>query len=398
MIVLSAPWRSSAPQDGAGLNALPRTPEPDADSPADTIKTLTARLSSLVQEIDELGHASAALRTQNAELHSKTELIEARVVDRLQTELKRNQTAQEELAAKLNQALERMEGTNQTLYATEPRLTELDYSIYADPSERWHWVEALESQFADGGFAVAHDAEKPRYTIPQNATLVNSTTMTALVGRVPVENRVTDPLPFKVVTGADNLAANGLTIDGLGGSIWSGFVVGDWALACVSGTLTSVTFVFEDGRIRTLGQNNQAGERIGWISDAQGVPCIPGERKTNVRSWLLAQLGVSATASMAEALANSHTTVQQSPMGLKEAFVSGDIREFVAGKSAASTGRSLAEWLTTRASQEFDAIFVPTDQNVAIHVDRPLHIDYEPAGRKLNYAEGEDIETALVVD
>ena len=184
----------------------------------------------------------------------------------------------------------------------------------------------------------------------------------------------------------------------LEGSIWSGFVVGDWALACVTGTLTSVTFVFEDGRIRTLGQNNHGGERIGWISDERGVPCINGERKTNVRSWLLAQLGVNASRSAAESLANANTTVQQNPIGIKEAFISGEIREFVMGKSIASTGNSLADWLTSRASQEFDAIFVPTDQSVAIHVDRPLHIDYEQEGRSLSYAKELESSSTLAVD
>jgi hypothetical protein len=48
-------------------------------------------------------------------------------------------------------------------------------------------------------------------TVPRNATLIGATAMTALVGRVPVQGQVRDPMPFKVITGADNLAANGLT-------------------------------------------------------------------------------------------------------------------------------------------------------------------------------------------
>ena len=387
MIVMSAPWKSDPTNRGTTLTDVPNTPAPDADSPADTIKTLTATMSSLVQEIDDLAKSNETLRNENEELRAKTDLIEVRITERLRTELRSHQTAQEELSAELSRMMSRMDGTGEPSGYEAVESGFLGYEPFAQPRDTWHWVESMESEFGSGEIVNENPIDSPRYTIPQNATLVNSTTMTALIGRVPVENRITDPLPFKVVTGADNLAANGLTIDGLEGSIWSGFVVGDWALACVTGTLTSVTFVFDDGRIRTIGQNNHGGERIGWISDERGVPCIAGERKTNVRSWLLAQLGVNASRSAAESLANANTTVQQNPLGIKEAFISGEIREFVMGKSLSSTGNSLADWLTSRASQEFDAIFVPTDQAVAIHVDRPLHIDYETEGRSLSYAE-----------
>ena len=398
MLVLSAPWSSNPAKQGTVLTNVPNTPAPDADSPADTIKTLTATMSSLVQEIDDLAQSNDSLRVENEELRAKTDLIEVRITDRLRSELRSHKAAQDELAAELTRVMARFDGVANASDFQDMERTFLGYEPFAPPRQTWHWVESMESQFGSGVIVNQAAEDRPRYTIPQNATLVNSTTMTSLIGRVPVENRITDPLPFKVVTGAENLAANGLMIDGLDGSIWSGFVVGDWALACVTGTLTSVTFVFDDGRIRTLGQNNHGGERIGWISDERGVPCIGGERKTNVRSWLLAQLSVNASRSAAEALANANTTVQQNPMGIKEAFISGEIREFVLGKSVASTGTSLTEWLTSRASQEFDAVFVPTDQKVAIHVDRPLHIDYEEEGRKLTYENETESIAPLAVD
>ena len=398
MLVLSAPWSSDPATKGTVLTDVPNTPAPDADSPADTIKILTATMSSLVREIDALAQSNESLRLENDELRAKTDLIEIRITERLRTELQSHQATQEELYEELSRTMSRFDGIGTVSDYQDAEGRFLGYEPFAQARETWHWVESMESQFGAGTIADENAVERPRYTIPQNATLVNSTTMTALIGRVPVENRITDPLPFKVVTGADNLAANGLTINGLEGSIWSGFVVGDWALACVTGTLTSVTFVFDDGRIRTLGQNNHGGERIGWISDEYGVPCISGQRKTNVRSWLVAQLGVNASRSAAEALANANTTVQQNPMGIKEAFVSGEISEFVLGKSIASTGHSLTEWLTSRASQEFDAVFVPTDQTVVIHVDRPLHIDYEQEGRKLSYAKAMERSATLAVD
>ena len=38
---------------------------------------------------------------------------------------------------------------------------------------------------------------KPVYTIPENATLMGSVAMTALIGRVPVDGTVNDPYPLR---------------------------------------------------------------------------------------------------------------------------------------------------------------------------------------------------------
>ena len=67
--------------------------------------------------------------------------------------------------------------------------------------------------------------------------------------------------------------------------VWSGTAIGDWTLSCVTGRLDSVTFVFDDGSIRTLSSDDRqqgggADKPLGWISDAQGIPCVSGKRKT----------------------------------------------------------------------------------------------------------------------
>src|SRR3546814_1863556 len=76
--------------------------------------------------------------------------------------------------------------------------------------------------------------------------------MTALIGRVPVDGTVNDPYPFKVLIGLDNLTANGIDIPDVAGAVVSGTASGDWTLSCVRGQIRSVTFVFQDGTIRTV--------------------------------------------------------------------------------------------------------------------------------------------------
>ena len=120
-------------------------------------------------------------------------------------------------------------------------------AVWASPPAV-HWHRLVKQT---GNLTQSLNTVRPVYTVPRNATLIGSTAMTALVGRVPVQGQVRDPMPFKVITGADNLAANGLTVPGVQGMVWSGTAIGDWTLSCVTGRLDSVTFVFEDGTIRT---------------------------------------------------------------------------------------------------------------------------------------------------
>ena len=87
----------------------------------------------------------------------------------------------------------------------------------------------------------------------------------------------------------------------LNGMIFSGAATGDWTLSCVRGSVHSVTYVFNDGSIRTLssddgslqekssnqGQSQRGGEQsLGWISDRRGIPCVTGVRISNAIDYL----------------------------------------------------------------------------------------------------------------
>ncbi len=70
--------------------------------------------------------------------------------------------------------------------------------------------------------------------------LVGSRSMTALLGRVPINGTVTDPYPFKLMIGKDNLTANGIELPDVEGAIVSGTASGDWTLSCVRGRSTAL--------------------------------------------------------------------------------------------------------------------------------------------------------------
>jgi integrating conjugative element protein (TIGR03752 family) len=83
-------------------------------------------------------------------------------------------------------------------------------------------------------------------------------------------------------------------------------------IPCVTGRLESVTFVFDDGTIRILASNDRQGggeaRPLDWISDAQGIPCVSGQRKTTAPSFLAQRMGVTALQAAGQAAAAAQTT------------------------------------------------------------------------------------------
>ena len=421
------------------LDSVPQAPAPDADTPADTIKTLTANVAAMTAEVQALRRDNTSLRKDNKALMTSRTQIEDNVATRVKRELLAREHDQENRAridsGVLSSLTARVDALGQTLSNTRSKTPVNDIPIglgldgigQGGAADDILWVEPLDrppfdqgrsgeqgkrsldrvtrttSSYLDVAASKTGDMARgvgeridqartlPVYTVPRNATLIGSTAMTALVGRVPVQGQVRDPMPFKIITGADNLAANGLTVPGVQGMVWSGTAVGDWTLSCVTGRLDSVTFVFDDGTIRTLSSEDQkargGGDKpLGWISDAQGIPCISGERKTNAPAFLTQRMGVMAIQAAAQAAAAAQTTSVVSDAGTVSNSVTGDTGRYVLGKTIGGGSDEVAKWLTERQAQSFDAVFVRAGTRVAIHVDRELPIDLDPIGRKLTHA------------
>lgn len=412
--------------DNIMLQSVPRATAPDADTPADTIKTLTANVAAMTTELKALRKDNQNLRTDNQQLQRTGDELEQRIGNRIEDEFASLEQQQKEFGVSgLSSLSDRVDALSAALQssASDNEISDIPVGLGLEPDYRSSeliWIEPLDrgrselsgnvlqqagrinkattrnTATADhpGAESSNEDANapKPAYTVPRNATLMGATAMTALLGRVPVRGEVRDPMPFKVITGRDNLAANGLTVPGVEGMIWSGTAIGDWTLACVTGRLESVTFVFDDGSIRTIStddRENQSGDAnrpLGWISDARGIPCVSGERKSNAAAFLSQRIGIKAIEAAAEAAAASQTTTVIRDSGAVTGNVTGDAGKFVLGKTLSGGSNEIAQWLLERQAQSFDAVFVPAGVEIAIHVDRELSIDLDPLGRRLNYA------------
>ncbi|WP_454868446.1 TIGR03752 family integrating conjugative element protein [Pseudomonas farris] len=242
---------------------------------------------------------------------------------------------------------------------------------------------------------------KPMYTVPSNATLMGSVAMTALIGRVPIDGTVNDPYPFKVLIGADNLTANGIDLPEVAGAVVSGTASGDWTLSCVRGQIRSITFVFQDGTIRTIpgGRDSQddsqssansgtTQEGLGWISDRHGIPCVSGERRSNAQQYLGSQALITAAGAGAASLIKSDGSTTYVSNGNGSQGNVGISGNAAMERILASGVQDMSQWVNKLYGQAFAAVYVEPGAQVAVHIEQSLTLDYDAKGRKVDHTFG----------
>jgi integrating conjugative element protein (TIGR03752 family) len=246
------------------------------------------------------------------------------------------------------------------------------------------------------------DTLVPIYTIPENATMISSIGATALIGRVPLNNQVADPYPFKIVVGRKNLATNGISIPNLQGMVVSGLARGDFTLKCVYGEINSITYTFIDGTIRTVSSKSQGGGGggngrdtgggsgsggLGYISDVQGVPCVTGKYITNLPEYLAQLTAINTVSGMAEAFAQGQESKTTNTDSSTTSVVDGSSANmnFMLGKGIGKGVQSGADALAQRQQGAYDAVYVAPGKTVAIHITSEIDIDYDKKGRKVSH-------------
>lgn len=391
----------------------------EGDTEKDVVATLIGEVRNMKEGLSLLREDNAALRADNTDLKKMEQSIGRRMKSQL-TEAEKQ--VQQHASAEYQTLRRRLDEAERKLTQSHHQTASKTLPGPAVASGETVWVQPLGRE-RDGGLLSSldnvqsglrdkialddlpgiarrrdqQDAVVPYFTIPRNATLVQSTAMTALIGRVPFGGQVSDPYSFKVIIGRDNLMANGIELPDVAYSIASGTAVGDWTLGCVRGDIFSLTFVFEDGTIRTVpkadniyeGTASQRDVKIGELSDAFGNPCVVGERITNAYTYLAQRMGVVTASAAAEAAAASQTTQVTSIGGGGTGITSvvdGSTGEYVLGRSIADGTQEVARWLDERQAQQFDAVYVPPGADVAMHITEQIEIDYDPNGRKTHHA------------
>ena len=247
----------------------------------------------------------------------------------------------------------------------------------------------------------------PHYTIPARSTIFKAVAMTALIGTVPLGGKVSDPFPAKFIVGEENIATNGLRIPGLKGIVFEGIVRGNWNLSCAAVSLTAATYTFTDGRIQHMRYDQQQGGNgskstkstspfaetegsasIGYVTNPQGVPCIPGRRVTDAHKQLFT-MGLLGTAkSYFDAKAAAETTSTDNPYGGSSTSVTGDKSAFIINETYSNSMDTIMDFYSKRMRDTFDVIYVDPATMVALNITQDLYIDYHSDARKLAYSTG----------
>jgi integrating conjugative element protein (TIGR03752 family) len=414
------------------------------DTPRDTVATLVAQVKQLRTELQSALGDNRQHKAENERLRARESAIDQRIQSALENERNRLEQERNQVTSDRQQTQGLLQDLQRQLDSLSGKggpsdlpvglgLEEGDGKRFDRDTSGTQWVEpgdatvdasnaskeqsvplgfgpaqkslsaAVESVADVGGSAVGVST-KAVYTVPSNSTLMGSIAMTALIGRVPIDGTVNDPYPFKVLIGPDNLTANGIDIPDVAGAVVSGTASGDWTLSCVRGQIRSVTFVFQDGTIRTMPEDSSTGgsggaqdhngastqDGLGWISDSYGIPCVSGERRSNAQQYLGSQALITAAgagaASLIESDNGSVAVVANNNGSLGTVGISGNE---AMGRILAGGARDMADWVNKLYGQAFAAVYVQPGARVAVHLEQPLDIDYDAQGRRVNHRIGE---------
>jgi len=427
----------------------------EGDTPRDTVATLVAQVKQLRNELQTALNDNRNQKAENERMRSRESAIDQRIQSALDGERSRLQQAREQVASDRQQTQGLLSDLQRRLDSLSGKGGQADLPIGlgledgdgksfgggrspgSASSSGTRWVEPDDAKpqakngsaignfnfptsfgpaqktlsnaadaVTDAGSRAVGASKKAAYTVPSNSTLMGSIAMTALIGRVPIDGVVTDAYPFKVLIGPDNLTANGIDIPDVAGAVVSGTASGDWTLSCVRGQIRSVTFVFNDGTIRTMpedGSRNQGSQGgsaqvhagsstqggLGWISDPYGIPCVSGERRSNAQQYLGSQALITAAGAGAASLIKSNNgsvaVVANSNGSLGTVGISGNE---AMGRILAGGVRDMADWINKLYGQAFAAVYVRPGAKVAVHLEQPLNIDYDAKGRRVNHTLG----------
>lgn len=431
----------------------------DGDTPSDTLRTIVAESRQLKDQVSQALTHNEELKRQNQELQARLQNIDQNVAQRLhQAQQQLEQKSQEQNQGVLDMLQKQLDTLARQGNGSAGSDLPIGFGVQPGDGQGFQgapgldivWIEPQDATPVDvngksiaagasqapsgfsfptsfgqsldrgqnvlnnsaqsiGGELSSQDARKQVrkvYTLPQNSTLMGSVAMSALIGRVPVDGTVNDPYPFKILIGPDNLTANGIDLPDIAGAVASGTASGDWTLSCVRGQIRSLTFVFNDGTVRTFPapaedanqNNNQASNGsqqtiqggLGWISDLYGIPCIAGERRSNAKEYLGNQsLLTAAGAGIAKLLDADENTSSTVFSGNGTAFgTTGTQSNSALGTILTGGVNDIRQWMNKLYGEAFAAVYVQPGAKVSVHLDQQLAIDYELKGRKVDYSAG----------
>lgn len=247
----------------------------------------------------------------------------------------------------------------------------------------------------------------PFYTIPAGSDFSKVTLLSALIGEVPIDGKLMQPLfPFSaLISRGDLMTANGMHLpDEIVGMKVSGYSIGVGSfldnISCVRAYVTSALFVFDDGHFVTVGQEQMKSsaeminnDSIGYLTNQYGNPCIKGQYITNAPQVLTSFMAAGGIQGAGNALSKWQMTYQAEG-GNAVATPTGQLGHFAAGGALNEGSQKITDWMEKRIQGSFDMVFVPASLKVqkqfipnqfSLHFNQTIAIDKEHNGRVLDY-------------
>jgi hypothetical protein len=371
----------------------------------DNIRDVSARLLETQQKIEDLEKQNQALRVQYA----------ARNTEKQDSSLTH---AIEQIKQELSGLKDARESTN---YPVESSPHGANHVHDIDALLMKHTLSLQEQAYWDNLNKHHPDIKKttleqhkpkkdmPYYTIPAGADLSNTTLLSALIGEVPNDGKLMQPLfPFTaLISRGDLMASNGIALPSeISGMKVNGYAIGVGSfldnISCVRAYVTSILFTFQDGHFVTIGNEEMKNttdlvnnESLGYLTTSFGNPCIHGKYFTNAPRVLAAMMAAGGVQGLGSALSEWQMTSTHHDTGITQS-PTGSFARFMTGGAVSEGSVKVADWLEKRIQGSFDMVFVPASvkangryraNHVSLHLTKTINLDKQLNGRRLDYGQ-----------
>ena len=247
------------------------------------------------------------------------------------------------------------------------------------------WGEKVKSKGKPiSGTSSEEEQVTPYITIPSDSRIYDVQAVTALVGRIEKNGQNRAPWEFSATLSGNASLANGFSLPEIEEARVSGVAIGDMAGECVKGFVTSITFIFPDGRIAN--GKGSVGEPLARVADEYGNPCVPGVYFDNINEVIAAQGTIAGLSSFASSIQKRQQSIQSSATSQSLVL---DGSESLAALGAVGSGglNKASDILAEKYDAYYSFVYVEPGESITLLVDNNIAIDYDETGRKVRYDE-----------
>lgn len=378
----------------------------------DNIRDVSARLLETQQKIASMEKQNKALHVQNTELNKVIPSDITDAIAYLKQELSGLKESRESTPTPNDYPMDTSApvAKNQVLdidaLLIKRQLSQQEQSYWEKLSKQHPSIKKIGTHDHD-----EHIKNIPYYTIPAGADLSNTTLLSALIGEVPNDGKLMQPLfPFTaLISRGDLMASNGMSLPpDISGMKVNGYAIGVGSflddISCVRAYVTSALFTFQDGHFVTIGQEEMKNttdlvnnESLGYLTTSFGNPCIHGKYFTNAPRVLGAMMAAGGAQWIGSAISQWQMTSLAGANGVSQA-PTGSFGRFAAGGALSEGSVKVADWLEKRIQGSFDMVFVPASVSIckdkhcryhpnhlSLHLTKTINLDKKTNGRVLDY-------------